>query len=164
MNELNFEVPYIAHQQYYKRILKPIKSFPFPPDLIHEPLISDLFFTERVDGASYLRHVQVSFFCLPVYIEEIEISVPINDEFGNLKNQNFIVEVRYVEFSNQIRSVGYKHRDIWTHFIDEDLYEGRIDHIPNSLKQLYISSGLMTPSYLKDEEERMRNIKIQSSL
>ncbi len=164
MNELNFEVPYIAHRQYYKRILKPLKSFPFPPHLIHEPLVSDLFFTERVNDGSYLRHIQVSFFCLPVYVEQVEISIPVNDEFGNLENQSFTVDVRYVEFSNQIRAVAYKHKDVWTHFLDEDLYEGHIDHLPNSLKQLYISSDLMSPYYLRDEEERIRNLKLQSSL
>jgi hypothetical protein len=163
MTVTSFEVPYISHNQYYKRKLNPLKSFPFQPDLIPQPLISDLFFTERVNDGSYLRHVQVSFFCLPVYIEEKLIPITKSDGEGNLTTEETTIKIRYVEFSNEQRTVAYELNGNWTRFIDEDLYDGDVDKIPNSLQQLYIASDLTTPFYLKEEEDRIYQLKINQN-
>lgn len=164
MNTTSFEVPYISHRQYYKRLLKPLKSFPFPSHLIHQPLISDFFFTERANEASYLRHVQVSFFCLPVYVEQKIIPITKVDDNECLITEDVSITIRYVEFSNQIRSVAYEINGVWTHFIDEDLYTGDAEELPNALKQLYIASDIATPFYLEEEEQRILGLKINGDI
>lgn len=127
----------------------PRKSFPFPPNLIPEPIYSIKFFIENIEQMYFLRHTQLQHFCIPIEIKIVNIS-----------QEEVIIYVVY--FHDIARTVGYQFKDRRELFLNFHHSEKKLNELSDELRYIYSIGNNQRPSFLDTHESDVRryeNIK-----
>lgn len=169
------QFPYLVFEYKPNQIFAPkdILSFPFPTNLIPEPLYSVDFFVECVGSARYLRHTRLSHFCMPIEPKTIDVELPYLDENSNtvVDRQTGEVHLRktllcyfVAHFQGIERCVGFIFENKSRYFLHLHSTDLKFSELTSELKSLYESAALHWSGILKTNDQRVTDFRSSERL